>query len=88
MGEIRTGSNLASREGDHFRQAQQGHFSRALKDHPVEVLGGDSSDISYRSLIHLATTLAGQAEDPSRILALKSQLESLAKEGEERADGM
>jgi hypothetical protein len=29
--EIRSGSNLASRQGDHFEQAQQGHFSRALK---------------------------------------------------------
>ena len=55
--------------------------------HPVEVLGGDSSDISYRSLIHLATTLAGQAEDPSRILAVKSQLAILAGGGKERTDG-
>ena len=56
-------------------------------EHPVEVLGGDPGDISYRSLIRLAATLAGEADDPSRILAVKSKLEILAKEGEERADG-
>ena len=57
------------------------------RSHPVEVLGGDSTDISYESLIHLATTLAGQAEEPSRILALKSQLEMIAGGGRERTDG-